>query len=454
MASYSPVTYTLTSGTVATPVFGYGTIDFLTGANLAQSDQLVVSLNGDVLTLTTDYTLDEGAEELTIVGATAAALQVGDVLLIERQTKRDSRYVDFSNGDDVDQSTLDLSADQNFFLIQELLADTNNLITLDVTTGRWDGKGASTDNFLPAVTSSGLVTLGQVYNIIEGGDTAVVDHVSSWVFAGDGAETDFTLTGSPSGSYDDDEVQVYVEGVRQIPGTHYTVDDTSTLIVQMNEAPVDGAAIFCYIIQGSVKAVLSTSSIDGSSLVSGSVSLAALDLDSGDARRVFFVTSSGVADIRTIVAADIADAWDARAALKEFSALKKPTAALDVNGQKISSLQAGSSANDAVTKSQMETYVDSEVATQLAAASVGNASVSGSFTVSGPGSLNKTVNLGFTPSTVIYHAKGTLSTDSKNYVLKFPETQDGITVSKSGSSITFTGSFSDGSLTVYYTAIE
>lgn len=351
--------YTLTSGTVATPVFGYGTIALLESNDIPHSDQLVMSLNGNTLTFTTDYTIDEGAEEVTIVGATAAALVVGDIFIIQRDTKDDARYVDYTNNSAIDSDDLDLDSDQLFFLIQEAADKTDQVINLDLTTDRWNGLGKSTYNFGDAIVSDGLVTLRQMLSAVDGAETAEFDNIGYFSFSGDGVETDFTLTGAGIGFTDPKELLVHVAGVLQDPTTAYTVSGGTTAnpVVEFVVAPADESEIRVRTFYGLVKAVLLTDIVDGGSIAPGSLSLNALDIPAGLANRFIVADAAGVLTLNQFTTSYITN-LAATVQAYRLDQFAVPTANVSLNSNRITSLATPVNSTDAATKA----YVDAQVA--------------------------------------------------------------------------------------------
>lgn len=365
--------YVLTSGTVATPVFSYGSIDTIDALNLTDAEQLVLTLNDTVLTLNTDFTVNEGTQQITLVGATAAGLAVDDVLVIKRSTKIDEAYVDFENNSALDADDLDANNTQLLFLIQELrnLLD-DGTITLNDVNLCWDAQNRRICNVADAVNNQDAVNLRQLLSAIEGAEIATVDNVGFWSFTGDGVETDFTLTGAGIGYNDDEEVLVFVGGVYQRPTTSYTVEDgdTANPYLSFSEAPANGVSICALTIYGLVKAVLQTEIIDGGSLAPDSVSLDAIDWGSGAAGRILVLDAAGTPTLRVPVHTDITD-FDAGVQANRLDQMAAPTASVSMNSQKITSLLAGTASTDAVNKSQM----DAAIAAAVGVIDVGGVSV-------------------------------------------------------------------------------
>lgn len=363
------VRYVLTSGTVATPVFSYGTIELIEALNLTHAEQLVISLNDTVLTLTTDFTVNEGTEQITIVGTTAAGLAVDDVLVIQRETKIDEAYVDFENNSTVDADDLDANNQQLLFLIQELEEQSGNSITLDLVNDCWDAQSKKICNLADGTADTDAVNLRQLLSAVEGAETGTVDNVGFWNFTGDGVETAFTLTGAGIGYTLDRNVMVFVASAYQRPTTSYTLSagDTPNPIVTFDEAPPSGATIYVLTFYGLVKAVLQTEIIDGGSLAPDSVELDAINFGSGVDKRFIVLDTSGDPTLRVAVHTDISD-FDAGVVTNRLDQMAAPTASVSMNTQKITSLLAGTSSTDAVNKAQMDAAISAAVGTKDVAA--------------------------------------------------------------------------------------
>jgi aspartate 1-decarboxylase len=407
MMAFSFVKYTLTSGTVASPTFSYGSIDLIEALDISHNDQLEVYLNDATITFTTDYTLNESTDEITVVGATAASLVVGDVLVVQRVTKVDLPYVDYANNSALDADDLNVNNDQLLFLIQELEDQGNNSITLSLGSDCFDVQGKRICNLADGTLNTDAVNLRQLLSAVEGAETATFDNIGYFTFSGDGTETDFTLTGAGIGFTDPKELIVHVAGVIQDPTTSYTVSagDTPNPVITFDPAPANGAEIRVRTFYGLVKAVLQTAIIDGSSLAPDSVGLGSIDWGSGVAGRILVLDANGDPTLRVPVHTDITD-FDAGVITNRLDQLAAPTANVSLNNNKITSLQAGTSSTDAVNKSQMDAAI---AAANTSTVRLDTDSVSRLFTSPGGANPSYTWDAGFTWSHLVLKAKGGLS---------------------------------------------
>ena len=102
------VTYT---GDGSTTDFAFGAIPLLQKGLVPFADQLVVEVDAAVQPQAT-YTIDQSAKTITFLSAPASGASVK----IERVTKSDDRYVDWTNATNLNQEQLNLDSDQLLFL--------------------------------------------------------------------------------------------------------------------------------------------------------------------------------------------------------------------------------------------------------------------------------------------------------------------------------------------------
>lgn len=360
---YSQMSYTINADMVATPVFSYGNINLLDSANndignLTHNDQLFVYLNSVLLSKLSEYTVNSNTEQITV----SATLEVGDVLVIKRETKIDARYVDFTNGSNLDESTLDLDSLQLFHLIQEIYdqAVTGGM-TLNLVDLCWDGQGYRTCNFSPATTNSGLTTLAQVQGLIAGAEIANVDNINYWEFTGNGSITSFSLTSAPQIS-EEKELWVWVDGVIQDPITSYTVDTSgATPAIVFSTAPLNGANIRVRSIVGTVTAVLATDALNGSGIIDGTVNLSALNVFAGLTNRFIVADDTGTLTVTQIDPTYLQN-FESTVQGYRLDQFAAPTANVSFNNNKITNLAVGTVSSDAVNKGQMDAAISTAVA--------------------------------------------------------------------------------------------
>ena len=83
------------------------------------------------------------------------------------------------------------------------------------------------------------------WSIVQGGGGAPSGITTDW-FAGDGTTTDFTT----SQAFDQDTIQVVLNGIVLVPDTDYTTPNDTT--VSFSVAPESGDNILCYMVTGTV----------------------------------------------------------------------------------------------------------------------------------------------------------------------------------------------------------
>lgn len=365
MAFTTQIIYTI-SGT-SDRNHAYGTIDTYSSTTINDSDVLVVKLNGVLLVLTTDYTVDDGvAKEIVLVGGLTIA--ANDTLVVSRDVSIDDPIVDWSNNTVVDADDLDKMAQQSVFKLQELVDQASDSVTLNIADDCWDGQGKPTCNFAATSSSTGLPTLAQVQDLLEGVGTATVDNTTEWYFDGTGAATDFILTDSPPGLTEGEELIVYVNNVPQYPSSvadsftgAYTINSTGVQpVIEFTSAPSSGTKnIYIRAFSGSVATAFLSRSITGSSIALDEITGEHLYVAAGASKRVIFFGADGQPDDedgRVITVNDIWD-WTTGLGLITLDSFAVPTASIVMNSNQITGLTAGSSGDHAVNKTQMDAAV-------------------------------------------------------------------------------------------------
>lgn len=363
---------------------------------IPHSDQLTVTLNGEALDEGSDY---EVAVNNSTVDIDPSVLKDGDIVVIRRITDIDARLLDFQDNSGIDEKDLDTDSDQSHFLIQELYDGLQNTIQLDIVRESWDGQGYPTHGFDPATTQDGLVTLSQVLNLISGTETASITGGETFIFTGDGSQTEFSLSGS-SPDIDADQLDVYVGFVIQVPDIDYTVDVVDgTATITFSTAPANGAHIMVRFLHGTVRAVVGTSSIDGEAIVPFTLPINRLigsQIGGGDVNnfsRFLVVNEAGGVREAFIEGANIPNISTYVAERVRLNELLPPDGPVNMASQRLINLTMGSAATDAATKG----YVDNQLATK-ATVLYGTGT-----TVAAGGS--STVNLGTPPRFVLVSAK-------------------------------------------------
>lgn len=182
-------------GSTPNPEFSFGGITLLSDEIVDTSTQFTVARNGTLLVLDTDYTVDEGASIITLIGATASALSEGDIVVIQRDTEKEELYVTFVNNAGFTAEDINTAFTQIFFIAQEAYDYAEGAMQKVPDESTWDAEGLAIENGAPATTGTGFVTKNQVIDILGGAETATVDSVDVWNFTGDGTTDTFSIPG-------------------------------------------------------------------------------------------------------------------------------------------------------------------------------------------------------------------------------------------------------------------
>lgn len=358
MAFTTQIIYTI-SGT-GDRTHAYGTIDTFDSTTISDSDVLVVTLNGNTLTLTTDYTVDDGTNKNVILdpGLTIANL---DTLVIARATDIDDTVVTYTDNTLVVAGEANLSNKQFLFKLQELDVKTDNSVTLDLAVNFWDGQGFSTFNFGPAVQPTGLTTLAQVQDMLAGVSTATINNTTDFTFAGTGSQTSFTLNNAPQGLVDAKELIVYVNNVPQVPGVGYGLDTTgATPAITFTVAPANLDVIYVRAFSGTVSTTFGDRSVTGSAIALDTINVEHINVGTGAADRFMIFDASG--DPTAIVAthSHISN-FAAGVALTSLNDLTAADGNYSMGtSYKLTDLVAGTTGTaDSCTVAQMENHVAS-----------------------------------------------------------------------------------------------
>lgn len=375
MSSTTKVVTPVVTGHLSTPEFSFSDIDLLPTFLATGTEQIDVYYKdkddtvNQLLTDTVDYTIDSTTKVVTIITGTRPIV-VNDVITIERDTRLSSRYTDFAGLAFLDADRVDADSDNLLHLCQELATDVGNALIKTVDESAWEGEGLELTNIAPATSSQSAPNLAQVQNLISGTDTAEVGEVHEYTATGDGSTTKYILTDFPRGDTSDAKLWTTLDGLTQAPTTDYAyayvVADGDPSIT-FTSAPPSGVKINVRAISGSVQAVIANDSINGTAIVDGTVDIAALDIDSGDADRFILISAAGVPSVTQVATTNI-QGFSAAVQSEALSDMSPPTASINMNSQKLTGLVAGTASTDSITKGQLDVAVADIVADATAAA--------------------------------------------------------------------------------------
>lgn len=220
----SYVEYVGTAGGTTGP-FSYGSVALLEAATESIATQLKVYKNGTLLTITTDYTIDTALEEVT----TVAPVFNTDILRVSRDTKSDSRYVDYVDSTNITSELLDLDSNQLFFLVQEAI-DLQTDAMVKGSDGNWNADGRRIANLSAGVNGTDAVNLNQLQAATAGALPATLSGIGTLVYTGNGATTSFALPAAIATITSAEDVEIYINGLRQRPNDHYTLSSGNVVI--------------------------------------------------------------------------------------------------------------------------------------------------------------------------------------------------------------------------------
>lgn len=360
--AYSYVEFTNTPGTGP---FSYASVALLHQDTEAISTQLKVYKNGTLLTFTSEYTINTGASTVT----TIAALIVTDTLRIVRDTKKNARYVDYVDSTNVTSELLDLDSNQNFFLVQEAVdLQTDSMVRNDG--GQWEGRGLTIQNIAAGVNGTDAVTVNQMNAATSGALPAVLSGMGAQQYTGDGSIADFAIPASIAAITDPSDVAVYINGVRQLPGVHYSIVPPD---VHFEATPANADAILMTWPEGVVSGLVTVNSVSTVALQDECVTVAKID---GGTNNQVLTTVGFDATWSDLTAAHVTD-FNTAVRTSRLDQMVAPTTSVSMGSQKISSLATPTATTDAVNKS----YADGNIAKTVA--SVGFAATGSTSTVTG-----------------------------------------------------------------------
>lgn len=206
-----------------TTVFPYG-------FKISKAEDLVVTVNGLVRTLNVHYTLD-GIGNDTGGNVTFLAAPADGSAVVRRRVMAFKRTTDYQNLGDLLASTLNGDQDDPIMMIQQLAA--NSLQMVEQSDGEfvWDANGLRIINVGDGIELTDAINMGQAFEIVEqtltgagssgGGLSATPKFLE---ITGDGESTDFAFADADIDNplfYD-----VVLNGEMQEPYTDYTIVGT------------------------------------------------------------------------------------------------------------------------------------------------------------------------------------------------------------------------------------
>lgn len=338
--AYSYVEYV---GSGGSGPFSYASISLLDADTEAVSTQLKIYKNGVLLTFTTDYTINTGAETITTLGT----ILTTDLLRIVRDTKKDVRYVDYVDSTNVTAELLDLDSNQNFFIVQEAI-DLQTDAMVRGTDGNWAARGYSIKNMAPGVDGSDGVNLNQLQSAIVGALPATLSGLGYAEYTGDSSTVNFAIPAAISTITDPSDVEVFVNGLRQRPTTHYTIVAPN---VVFSTAPTTGDNILFAWPEGVISGLIASNSVLTTSIQDDAVTVA--KIAQGANGQVLATVSSNTA--WTALDSTYISNFDTQVRTSRLDQMAAPTASVSAGNQKITLLATPTVNTDASTKAYVDT---------------------------------------------------------------------------------------------------
>ena len=239
---YSYVTFT--DVVASTGPFSYAGFLLLPDETVPEENQIVVKVDGVTKTLTTDYTVNTSTNQITFVAPITC-----DILRIERNTRKTSRYVDYTNGGNLGATDLDLDANQTFFIAQEAYDYAYDSMHKG-STDQWDAQSRRIQDVANPEASTDAVNKQYVDGLINGGEEQTATNVIRVKYsdlddltnAVNGINREFAVV-TDEGVTIGDEVMVlaFIDGQFQT-STAYTLTTDGKGII-FNTAPSAGSVV-------------------------------------------------------------------------------------------------------------------------------------------------------------------------------------------------------------------
>lgn len=342
-----------------------------------------------------DYTYTRSTKTVSIHIPPASV----DLVRIERCTNR-NRVGDYIGGTTITEANLDDDMNQAFSFMQELESDLSNAMRLNDAGTEWDAQGLPIGSLAPATEGDQAVTYAQLLSSMTGKDTAVIDAADTLYFTGDGAETQWELTGYKNLTAE--EALVHVDtAFQQADGASYTISspddsdypDEGDGVYQwiiFSSPPPSSSSIEVRIISGTVLTNIPINSVGPDEIEDDAVGIDHLNFGAGANTRFLVIDTAGDPEARIAVHTDVSD-FDTGVRENRLDQMAAPTANVSMNSRKVTNLLPGTASTDAVNKAQLD-GVTSPI-TQASKGSIDDITAEGS-------AFKEIVTLGWQPEIV------------------------------------------------------
>mgnify|MGYP003111760568 CR=1 FL=1 len=334
-------------GNGSTTEFSFGAIDLLQSGLVPFEAQLVVSVDGTIVPAST-YVVSNGTKTLDFVTAPVN----GAAIRIQRVTKSDDRYVDWTNATNLNQEQLNLDSDQLLFLNQEASDAAQETIRLGLD-GDWNAESKTLGGVADGVDNLDAVNVQQLNAALFGGTPGTVSG-QVYVSSDDGSTT-FVLP-SLAGS-DSNDINLFRDGTRLTPNVDYGVTDNldgSSLNVSLLIVPGSDLIEIVYT-TGILAASLASDSVDNDNVKDGVLTPAKL-ANPGTDTVLLNVPGTGP-EWGTLDAVDIDPALTVALPGHSLSELAVPTGDLSVGSVKVTNLADPVATTDAVNLQTLQNQI-------------------------------------------------------------------------------------------------
>ena len=365
--------------------FFYSSLSLLSDTLVPIESQLRVFVNGTQLTLTTDYTVDIPNGKIIL----NTAVYSSDLVRIARFTQDTARYINYTDATNITAQILNTDATQLFFLVQEAKDLQTDAMIVGID-GKWNAQSRQIGNLSAGVDSDDAVTVAQLAAATAGASPASLGGYGYQSLTGDGTTFTFALNAAIATITDSEDIEVFIQGVRQKPGSAYNISAGN---IVFSSPPAGSSNIDIFWVQGTVAGVLTDSSIETANLQPQCVTESKIGSGAASSEKVLKADGSGGASFSQITSSSVSD-FDTQVRTSRLDQMAAPTASVSLNSQKITNLATPTAATDAASKS----YVDAKVYSQTIqpACSGSGSPVSGSLynSVNVSGTFTNLTNLG------------------------------------------------------------
>ena len=325
--------------------FFYSSLSLLSDTLVPIESQLRVFVNGTQLTITTDYTVDIPNGKIVL----NTAVYSSDLVRIARFTQDTARYINYTDATNITAQILNTDATQLFFLVQEAKDLQTDAMIVGID-GKWNAQSRQIGNLSAGVDSDDAVTVAQLAAATAGASPASLGGYGYQSLTGDGVTDTFALNAAIATITDSEDIEVFIQGVRQKPGSAYSISAGN---IVFSSPPAGASNIDIFWVQGTVAGVLTDSSIETANLQPKCVTESKIGSGSASSEKVLKADGSGGASFSQITSASVSD-FDTQVRTNRLDQMTAPTAAVSLNSQQITNLAAPTAGSDAATK----TYVD------------------------------------------------------------------------------------------------